>query len=56
MNKKVWINLVMAILVAGLFLTVSCAKKTIVTKATTIEDQGKTQTQTEADAAKTEAD
>ncbi len=56
MNKKVWINLVMAILVAGLFLTVACAKKTIVTEATTIENQGN-QTQTDAQTvAQAEAD
>lgn len=48
MNRKVWINLVMAMLVAGLFLTVSCAKKTVVSDATTIEDQATT---TEAEAA-----
>ena len=41
MRNRVWINLVMAILVAGLFFTVSCAKKTIVSDATTIEDQAK---------------
>ena len=52
MNKRVWINLVMAILVAGLFLTVSCAKKTVVSDATTVEDTEKAQ----ADAAKAEAD
>jgi len=47
-----WINLVMVILVAGLFLTASCAKKTVVSDATTIEDQAKV----EADeAAKEEA-
>lgn len=39
MNRKLWINVVMAMLVAGLFLTVSCAKKTVVSDATTIEDQ-----------------
>lgn len=39
MNKRVWMNLVMAILVAGLFLTVSCAQKTVVSEPTTIEDQ-----------------
>jgi peptidoglycan-associated lipoprotein len=50
MNKRVWINLVMAILVAGLFLTVSCAKKTIVSDATTIEDQEKIKTEAEASA------
>lgn len=41
MKKRVWINLVMAVLVAGLFFTVSCAKKTVVSDATTIEDQDK---------------
>jgi peptidoglycan-associated lipoprotein len=41
MKNRVWMNLVMAVLVAGLFLTVSCAKKTVVTDASTIEDQGK---------------
>ena len=39
MNKRVWINLGMAILVAGLFLTVSCAKKTVVSNESTIKDQ-----------------
>ena len=39
MKNRMWINLVMAILVAGLFFTVSCAKKTVVSDATTIEDQ-----------------
>ncbi|HKK98655.1 MAG TPA: peptidoglycan-associated lipoprotein Pal [Desulfotignum sp.] len=48
MNKKLWINVVMAMLVAGLFLTVSCAKKTVVSDATTIEDQA---AMTEAEAA-----
>ncbi len=41
MNKRVWINLVMAIFVAGLFLTVSCAKKTIVSGSSSIENQDK---------------
>ena len=41
MKKRVWINLVMAMLVAGLFFTVSCAKKTVVSDATTIQDQAK---------------
>ncbi len=48
MNRKLWINVVMAMLVAGLFLTVSCAKKTVVSDATTIEDQA---TMTEAETA-----
>jgi peptidoglycan-associated lipoprotein len=41
MKKRVLVNLVMAFLVAGLFFTVSCAKKTVVSDATTIEDQAK---------------
>jgi peptidoglycan-associated lipoprotein len=50
MNKRVWINLVMAVLVAGLFLTVSCAKKTVVSDATTTEDQKKSQAEAKAKA------
>ncbi len=50
MNKRVWINLVMAVLVAGLFLTVSCAKKTVVADATTTEDQEKSQAEAKAEA------
>lgn len=50
MNKRVWINLVMAVLVAGLFLTVSCAKKTVVSDATTTEDQEKSQAKAKAKA------
>ncbi len=46
MKKRTVINLVMVFLVAGLFLTVSCAKKTVVSDATTVEDQ--TQAQQEA--------
>ena len=51
MNRKLWINLMAAILVVGLFMTVSCAKKTIVTDGTTIEDQAKVEAE-EAAAAK----
>ncbi len=50
MNKKLGFHLLMAILVAGLFLTASCAKKTVVSDATSIEDQA--QTDAEAAAAK----
>ncbi len=50
MNKRVWMNLVMAVLVAGLFLTVSCAKKSIVSDATQIEAQEKAQAEAEAQA------
>jgi len=48
MKNRVWINLVMAILVAGLFFTVSCAKKTVVSDATTIEDQAKVEAEAAA--------
>ncbi|NOX34292.1 MAG: peptidoglycan-associated lipoprotein Pal [Deltaproteobacteria bacterium] len=48
MKNRMWINLFMAVLVAGLFFTVSCAKKTIVSDATTIEDQAKTDAQAKA--------
>ena len=51
MNKKLWMHVVMAILVAGLFLTASCAKKTVVSDATTIEDQAGTETESAAAAA-----
>jgi len=47
MKKRVWVNLVMAFLVAGLFFTVSCAKKTVVSDATTIEDQEKAKAEAE---------
>ncbi len=50
MNKRVWINLGMAVLVAGLFLTVSCSKKTVVSDATATEDQEKSQAEAEVKA------
>ena len=50
MNKKLWINLMVAIMVAGLFMTVSCAKKTIVAEPTTIEDQAKVEADAKAQA------
>ncbi len=51
MNRKLWINFMAAILVVGLFMTVSCAKKTIVTDGTTIEDQAKVEAEAAAAAA-----
>ncbi len=51
MNRKLWINLMVAMLVAGLFMTVSCAKKTIVSDGTTIEDQATVEPGAEAAAA-----
>lgn len=50
MNKKLWMNLMAAVLVAGLFMTVSCAKKTIVSEPTTIEDQVKAEAEAKAKA------
>lgn len=48
MKNRMWINLTMIVLVAGLFMTVSCAKKTIVSEPTQIESKE----QMEADAKK----
>jgi len=48
MKRKLWMNLMMAVLVAGLFMTVSCAKKTMVTEPTTIEDQAATDAEAQA--------
>lgn len=48
MNKKMWVNLMAAMLVATLFMTVSCAKKTIVSEPTTIEDQATAEAQAKA--------
>lgn len=39
MRNSVWIKLVMAVFVAGLFFNVSCAKKTIVSEPTSIQSQ-----------------
>lgn len=50
MNRKLWINLMAAMLVAGLFMTVSCAKKTVVADGTTIEDQAKAEAEADAKA------
>ena len=50
MKRNLWMNLMMAVLVAGLFMTVSCAKKTMVTEPTTIEDQAAADAKAKADA------
>jgi peptidoglycan-associated lipoprotein len=50
MKNRVWMNIVMAILVAGLFFTVSCAKKTIVSGESTIENQADSKNTTQKDA------
>jgi peptidoglycan-associated lipoprotein len=54
MNKKLWMHVVMAILVAGLFMTASCAKKTVVSDATSIEDQAKAEAEAAAAARQAE--
>ncbi|WDP85919.1 MAG: peptidoglycan-associated lipoprotein Pal [Desulfobacter sp.] len=41
MKRNLWMNLMMAVLVAGLFMTVSCSQKTMVKDPTTVEDQAK---------------
>ena len=46
MKNRVWMNIVMAILVAGLFFTASCAKKTIVSGESTIETSADVATDT----------
>lgn len=56
MKNRVWINLITAILVAGLFFTVSCAKKTIVSDATAIQDQAKIEADEKAAKAEAEAE
>ncbi|MFH2059486.1 MAG: OmpA family protein [Pseudomonadota bacterium] len=47
MKSRMWMSLVMVVLVSGLFLTVSCAKKAVVSDATTIEAQAKAATEGE---------
>ncbi len=41
MKRKLWVNLMTAVLVAGLFMTVSCAQKTVVSEPATVEDKAK---------------
>lgn len=41
MKRNLWMNLMMAVLVAGLFMTVSCAQKTVEVENTTVEDKSK---------------
>lgn len=48
MNRKLGFYLLMAVLVAGLFMTASCAKKTVVSDATTIEDQARAEAEAAA--------
>lgn len=48
MKNRVWINLVMAVLVAGLFLTVSCSKTKLAPQEATIESKESVEAQTKA--------
>lgn len=43
MKHKFWLNVLMAVLVAGLFLTVSCAKKAVVSDAGTVSGAATTE-------------
>ncbi len=52
MKNRVWMNIIMAILVSGLFFTVSCAKKTVVSGESTIENQADAKTTAQDDAEK----
>lgn len=47
MKSRMWMNLVMAVLVSGLFFTVSCAKKAVVSDAIAIEAEAKAATEAE---------
>ncbi len=53
MKRKIWFNVLMAVLVAGLFFTVSCAKKAVVSDAGTVKQAATT---TDDAAAKAAAD
>ncbi|MCG8633582.1 MAG: peptidoglycan-associated lipoprotein Pal [Desulfobacterales bacterium] len=55
MKRNLWMNLMMAVLVMGLFMTVSCAQKTVVSDATTVEDQAKAEAEA-AEKARLEAE
>ena len=48
MNRKLWTNLMVAMLVFGLLMTVSCAKKTVVADGTSIEDQARAEAEAKA--------
>src|SRR3989339_1477750 len=43
MKNKFWLNVLMAVLVSGLFLTVSCAKKAVVSDAGTVSGAATTE-------------
>ena len=43
MKRKIWLNVLMSVLVAGLFLTVSCAKKAVVSDAGTVKQASATE-------------
>lgn len=49
MKNRVWVNLMMAALIAGLFLTFSCSKTTLVAENPQIQDQSQTQDGMDAD-------
>ena len=56
MKRNLWVNLMMAVLVAGLFMTVSCAQKTVVSEPATVEDKTQDSTADAEEAARLEAE
>ncbi len=50
MKRKIWLNVLLAVLVAGLFFTVSCAKKEVVSDAGTVKQASATKSADDADA------
>ncbi|WDP88959.1 MAG: peptidoglycan-associated lipoprotein Pal [Desulfobacter sp.] len=56
MERKLWMRLMMAVLVAGLMMTVSCAQKKVVTEPTTVEDKAKAEAEAAAEKARIEAE
>lgn len=55
MKNRVWINLVMAVLVAGLFLTVSCSKTKLAPQEATIESKDSVEAQTKSAGSSTDS-
>lgn len=54
MKRKIWLNVLLTVLVAGLFFTVSCAKKAVVSDVGTVKQA--TAGMSDADKAKAEAE
>jgi len=56
MRRKIWLNVLLAVLVAGLFFTVSCAKKEVVSDAGTVKQAPATPPDDAAARAKADAE